>query len=1112
MKFIRDRFIVLLILVLSFQPVAAQFYQGSQMTFGKNRVQYNDFYWTFYQFKNYDIYFYVGGKELAIYAGEQAQKEMEVMEKILDYRSTARLQIIIYNKLSDLKQTNIGLAPEDLSSNIGGVTRIVGNKLLIYFDGDHEHFNAQLRAGIARVLLDQLLYGGNIRERLQSSILLNLPDWFTKGLVNQVANGWGVAEDSKMRDLILSKKVKSYRSLLEVDEVFAGQSFWKFVSENYGEASLSNLIYMTRINRSIESGFVYVLGSPLRQLSIAWLEYYKKKYAGFEKNKIQLPETPVRLRERSRSITQVKVSPAGDRIAYVANDLGKYRVCLMDLGNNKKSKIEKGGYKSVSLENDNSFPLIAWHPSGKILAIVKEKKGKLWLNLYNTETKKGDVSEIFYFTKILDMSYSPDGTKMLFSAVQKGQSDIYLFNIRGRNYEQVTNDVYDDFHPAYINNGSKIVFSSNRSNDTSGVDVKANLPQKNLDLFLADLYNRQQVFTRITTTPEDETHPMNVDSGHVSYLSDRNGVVNRFVAEMDSAISFIDTTEHYSYFFRHYAQTNYVRSIQAYDLSLRNNKNVELFVNRGRYILYSSAVKSFDKSTSYQLQPSIKAITVAQADTQTQQKSTKESVIVNFDRNNSTDSLPAIDVNNYVFQSEFKTVPKNKSAQLADSISQNINSTPTPEEKPEAMEVTKTEEQNKTTNGADAVQDSIVFKIPQQRNYDLSFSMDYFVLQLDNSLSNITYQTFTGGAVYFDPGLNVPVKTAISDLMNDYKITASIRPSFDFNSNEYMVTLSLLKRRMDRHFMFLRQSRLFGTTDGDVVKVHTHNLRFVNSYPINEIAAVKGTIDIRMDKTVFQSTDVAALQTRDIDSYWATLKGEYVFDNTINRGLNLMQGTRFKVFGEVMRQLKKPEKMLYIVGADFRFYLKIHRQIIWANRFSASTSLGKHKLIYYLGSQDNAIVPRDNFNNEINIDQTQDYVFQTLAAPMRGFTQNIRNGNSFALFNSELRIPVFQYILNRPIRSDFIRNFQIITFFDGGTAWTGSSPFSDENGLNIETIGSGNPIKVTIVKQIQPVVAAYGFGVRSRLFGYFFRLDWGYGIDDREVQKQLFNLSLGLDF
>ncbi|HOZ83439.1 MAG TPA: hypothetical protein PKU82_10995, partial [Bacteroidia bacterium] len=135
------------------------------MSFGKNRVQYTDFYWTFFRFKNYDVYNYVGGKELATYVAEQAQNEMDVMERTLDYRSSSRFQIVIFNKLSDLKQTNIGLELDDQAYNIGGMTKVIGNKVLIYFDGNHQHLQEQIRAGMARALLEQLFYGGKSLEK-----------------------------------------------------------------------------------------------------------------------------------------------------------------------------------------------------------------------------------------------------------------------------------------------------------------------------------------------------------------------------------------------------------------------------------------------------------------------------------------------------------------------------------------------------------------------------------------------------------------------------------------------------------------------------------------------------------------------------------------------------------------------------------------------------------------------------------------------------------------------------------------------------------------------------------------------------------------------------------
>ena len=76
---------------------------------------------------------------------------------------------------------------------------------------------------------------------------------------------------------------------------------------------------------------------------------------------------------------------------------------------------------------------------------------------------------------------------------------------------------------------------------------------------------------------------------------------------------------------------------------------------------------------------------------------------------------------------------------------------------------------------------------------------------------------------------------------------------------------------------------------------------------------------------------------------------------------------------------------------------------------------------------------------------------------MRGFNQNIRNGNNFLIFNSELRFPIVRYFLDHPVRSDFMNNFQVIGFTDLGMAWYGSQPLSRENTENTKTYVDNDP-------------------------------------------------------
>jgi hypothetical protein len=87
-----------------------------------------------------------------------------------------------------------------------------------------------------------------------------------------------------------------------------------------------------------------------------------------------------------------------------------------------------------------------------------------------------------------------------------------------------------------------------------------------------------------------------------------------------------------------------------------------------------------------------------------------------------------------------------------------------------------------------------------------------------------------------------------------------------------------------------------------------------------------------------------------------------------------------------------------------------------------------------------------------------------------------------------------------------------VGFFDMGTAWTGTSPWSGENAYGTDEIVSG-PMRIVIDADRDPIVAGYGFGLRTKILGYFIRLDWAWGIENGHIlEDRIFYLSLNLDF
>lgn len=1103
--------IILMLLFTIDSP--AQFTRGVQMNFGKNRVQYNDFLWTFYRFKNFDTYYYLGGQELAIYTGRTADNDIAEIEKLFDYRINGRFQFIIYNRLSDLKQSNIGLEGEEQNNNTGGLTRIIGNKVLIYFDGDYRHFRQQIRAGVAQVMIQQLMYGGSIRDRVQSSVLLHLPDWYLQGLIRYIANGWTPEEDGEIRDAILNNRYRNFNNLTGFDAIFAGSSLWHFIHEKFGPGSISNLLYMTRVNRNIESGFSYVLGLNMKQLGKEWLNYFKEIVEKDTLNRESLPgDVLLTIKKKKGIVNQVSLSPDGSRIAYVTNDAGKYRIWLYDIARNKKKKIGKGGYRSVQQDLDISYPALAWHPSGNFLASIKEKKGKLWLDYYMAGKKfKRETNKFFYFEKVLDFSFSGGGSEMVLSAVQKGQSDIFTFNPRTKTYQQLTKDRWDDAHPRFVLDDRYIVFSSTRYEDSlrntyMRQSSELVLPQTS-DIFLMDYYNKSEKLIRITNTPgANETQPIETGPSQFSYLSDENGIINCYSASLDSTIAYIDTVIHYRYIIQSSPQSDFALNILEQDFSMSKTKNATLVKNNQNFQIRTEIIATKGNNDIKPLRKTSRKYTFGESNKNNRPKQDNKSGIIIIEQQSDQgksiekrDSLK-VDIKNYIFQSDFES-----SREKRDSTSEKKRTVSSANASEAGDDTLSSYE--KTLQG---LNDSTYYQLPKQRNYETAFAPSYVLTQLDNNLLNETYQTYTGGAVYFSPGLNALFKIGINDLLDDYRFIGGMRLSGNLNSNEYYVSFENLRQRLDKQISFYRQAREEFTT-ASYIKVHTHELKYAVKWPFSDITSIRAMAAYRHDRLVSLSTDQFNLLLPNQYENRISSRVEFVYDNTISKGLNLYNGVRFKLFTELFKQTDISNSLLNVWGADFRHYLKLHRQIIWANRFATSTSLGSQKLIYYLGSTDNAFTPTNNFNDNIQVDPTQNYSFQALATNMRGFIQNIRNGNSFALINSEVRIPVFQYLINRPIRSDFIRNFQIIGFGDIGTAWTGPSPYSKTNALFRKEY-PGNPISITVTKDIEPIVGGFGFGLRSRVLGYFLRADWSWGVDDGEIQERIFYFSLGLDF
>ncbi len=1069
-----------------------QFYNGLQMTFGKNRVQYNSFYWQYFRYPKFDTYFNEYGKDLALYTEWAANQEIQRIEKLLDYTLERRIIFLIYNKLSDFRQSNVGLVTGSVDYNTGGITKIVKNKVFLFYEGDRKSYRKQISAGVAEVILSEMLYGSDFGQNLTNQAVINLPPWYIKGLISYISEDWSIETENIIRDGIISKKYEHFNRLAGNDAMYAGHSFWRFIEKNYGANLIPNIVYITRINKNAKSGFLYVLGSSIKQLTDEWLGYYISQYQNGARDSIP-DQTPIIAKPKKyRIYKKLKLSPDGNNIAYVTNDLGQYKIWIYNKNTNKKKRIYKREHKLDQIP-DYTNPVVAWHPGGKILSFISEEKGLLKLSFYNIETKELIQKNMLYFDKILDFAYSGDGSRLVLSAVKEGRTDIFVHTLASATNEQITNDLADDLYPRFVDNSSRIIFSSNRTSDSLSLEtpeIKELAPA--YALYVYNYSTKSKVLSRITENKfANHTYPVEISKNRYAYLSDANGIINRYIADFDSVMGYVDTTIHYRYFSKSFPITNNESNFLEHDIVSHSSDAGNITLKKGRFHMFMEKLKPFQNlpykltdteyrrelNSKYRQKDSIQSIRKDPVVVRPPQ--IKKEAQVNDSSKIITNN--EIDINQYIFEIE----------------KLNLNGS----------------SGNFGVNNP--LRDSTVEKPqPKQRIYQTSFYINYIVSQADFNFLNASYQAFNGSQVYYNPGFNGLFKLGTNDLFEDYKIVGGVRLSFDFESNEYLLSIENLKKRWDKEYVYHRQSFQSVTPTNYLIKTTTQEVYYVLKYPFSQVFSVRGTASFRHDRNVYLSTETTSLEKDNFNNVWAGVKLELIFDNTRPLGINIYSGTRYKIFGEAYKQINRGKSDLFVLGADYRHYLVIHRNLIWANRLAGSTSFGGSRLIYYLGSVDNWMnfsSKVSTFDNSVRIDDQQKYAYQTVATNLRGFTQNIRNGNNFAVINSEIRWPFIKYFSRYPSGSNFWSSLQAVGFFDVGSAWTGLTPFSGGNAYEYDVIQRGK-VKLYIESNRTPIVYGFGGGLRAQVLGYFMRFDWAWGVERNVILPRIFYFSLSTDF
>ena len=253
------------------------FLTGAFAQFGQNIVQYEDFDWSYIQSRHFDIYYDVDGRTHADFVAKEAELAYNHISTHLNWKLKHRVSIIIYNSHNDFQQTNvIGVY---MREGIGGVTELYKNRVVIPFDGSNIEFKHVIHHELVHAFINDYIYGGSLKNMIQSSIRVGIPGWMNEGLAEYLASDWDAKSDMWVRDLAINGgDLPIIRMLNGYWAYRGGQSVWKFITSKWGNESIAEIFYQIKSKNSVEKGLSEALGVDFKELNKQWHAYLKREY------------------------------------------------------------------------------------------------------------------------------------------------------------------------------------------------------------------------------------------------------------------------------------------------------------------------------------------------------------------------------------------------------------------------------------------------------------------------------------------------------------------------------------------------------------------------------------------------------------------------------------------------------------------------------------------------------------------------------------------------------------------------------------------------------------------------------------------------------------------
>lgn len=445
--------------------------------FGKNKVNYRNFEWRQLETGSFTVYYYQDGDSLALIAARLAEEAGSRLSRMLDHRLTGRVPLVVYSSHNDFAQTNI--TTELIEESVGGFTTVFKNRVVVPFTGSYADLEHVIAHELVHAFMFDLFFGKSLESVLSRQSLAAVPLWFAEGLAEYCSRGWDPEAEMIIKDLAVNQRLIPIDQLDNYGGSYLvykeGQAVMRYIAERYGPRKIPEMLHMLRTTRSIDRTCRTLFGQGLEKLSEEWVRSVQRQYWPALAKRQEVPEFAKQLTEHQKNESYFNLSPVlspqGDKIAYISDQGGYAGIYVISsIDGHRISHLVKGEKTSMFEAMHLAWFRggLSWSPDGRWLAFAA--KSSTGDRLYIVDTDRGrmvkehklDLDGIYF------PSWSPVDNRIVICGIKNGKADLYLTRAFEGGLSRLTDDFYDDRHPCWSPDGSRILFSSDRPADSAG--------------------------------------------------------------------------------------------------------------------------------------------------------------------------------------------------------------------------------------------------------------------------------------------------------------------------------------------------------------------------------------------------------------------------------------------------------------------------------------------------------------------------------------------------------------------------------------------------------------------------------------------------------------------